>query len=445
MRKEYPFGFYSFTFLFFLAIFSIENFIERQQSWALLAAYITAFVSYLFIVKEKDSFRLLFGLGVLVRLSLFINMPSLSDDIYRFIWDGTLLANGIHPFDQLPGFYLDQNIPGITQELYNKLNSPEYFTVYPAINQFVFWLSATIGGGSWLASANMIRTLLLAAEIGSFWVIVHLLRTYNKSPQLVFWFFLNPLVILEFVGNVHFDGFVLFFLLAGIYGFEKSKKILSGSALGLAIGTKLLPLIYLPYVFLTGLKNKKWHISIIAGVVGVLSLVPMLNASFIQGMQSSLNLYFQKFEFNASIYFVAREIGYWFYGFNKIADIGPLLSVVSLISILCISIYAAIKNWAVPKAFLFILLTYLLFATTVHPWYTVPLIAFGVLSGYYFPIVWSLMIFVTYLGYSDAGFYLPMWLVALEYAVVLIALTLEFRGKLFLFLANESGRKAQID
>ncbi|MEP1094411.1 MAG: glycosyltransferase 87 family protein [Cyclobacteriaceae bacterium] len=427
MRKGQPFGFYSFTFLFILAIFSIGNFIEREQSWALLSAYITAFVSYLFIVQEKDSFRLLLGLGVLVRLSLFVSMPSLSDDIYRFIWDGTLLSNGIHPFDQLPGFYLSQNIPGITQELYNKLNSSEYFTIYPPINQFVFWLSTTLGGGSWLASANVIRVLLLAAEIGSFWMIIHLLKRYEKSTQLVFWFFLNPLVILEFVGNIHFEGFVLFFLLAGIYWFEKIRIILAGSALGLAIGTKLLPLIYLPYVFFNGLKNKKWHVAVIAGFVSVLSLIPMLNESFLEGMQSSLNLYFQKFEFNASFYFVAREIGYQFYGYNKIADIGPLLSVVSMISILTISIYATVKDWGVPKTILFILLTYLMFATTVHPWYTVPLIAFGVLSGYYFPIIWSLMIFVTYLGYSAVGFHLPNSLVFLEYLVVLIFLILELR------------------
>ncbi|MEP5611517.1 MAG: glycosyltransferase 87 family protein [Cyclobacteriaceae bacterium] len=429
MRRDNPFGFYTFTFIFFLAILSIGNLIEREQSWSLLIAYISAFVSYFFIVQEKQSFRILLGVGILVRLSLFFSMPSLSDDIYRFIWDGTLLSNGIHPFDQLPVYYLNQNVPGISQALYDKLNSPEYFTIYPPINQFIFWLSTTIGNGSWLVSANVIRVLLLAADIGSLWMIAQLLKQNNRPGHFAFWLFLNPLLILEFVGNGHFEGLVLFFLMAGIYWFQKSKKVLSGSALGLAVGTKLLPLIYLPAVFLIGLKNKKWHISIIAGIIAIVSLLPMFNASFIAGMQSSLNLYFQKFEFNASIYFIAREIGFWLYGYNKIAEIGPLLSVMSVISILGISILAAIKKWALPKTFLFILFVYLLFATTVHPWYMIPLIAFGLLSGYYFPIVWSLMIFVTYLGYSTAGFDLPIWMVFLEYSVVLIVLILELKEK----------------
>ena len=430
MRKNNPLGFYTFAFIFFLAILSIGNLIQREQSWNLLFAYISAFVSYLFIIQEKESFRLLVGIGILTRISLFFSLPSLSDDIYRFIWDGTLLSNGIHPFDQLPGYYLDQNIPGINNALYEKLNSPQYFTIYPPINQLIFWLSATIGNGNWLVSTNTIRTLLLVADLASLWMIGQILKQLNKSTNLALWLFLNPLLILEFVGNGHFEGFVLFFLLAGIYWFQKSKNMLSASGLGLAIGTKLLPLIYLPAVFLAGLRNKKWHISIIAGFIAVISLLPMLNSSFITGMQNSLNLYFQKFEFNASIYFIAREIGFWLYGYNKIAEIGPLLSILSLLAILGISVFASVKKWSLAKAFLFILFTYLLFATTVHPWYTIPLIAFGILSGYYFTIVWSLMIFVTYLGYSESGFHLSNWLVLLEYLVVSIVLILELRKKI---------------
>ncbi len=429
MRKEHPFGFYSFLFVLSLSIFSIGNLIARDQSLLLLASFVSAFVAYLFLQKEKNAFQLLFGFGICVRLLLFFSLPSLSDDIYRFIWDGTLLLNGIHPFDNLPGFYLDQNIPGISKELFNKLNSPTYFTVYPPINQFIFWFSALIGGGNWLISTNVIRIILLAADIGSFWMIVQLLRKYNKSTHLAFWFFLNPLVILEFVGNAHFDGLVLFFLLAGINWFHDSKKLLSGSSFGLAIGTKLLPFIYTPFLLLKGFKTGKWGVAIIAGVVGILTILPMFSSSFIRGMQSSLNLYFQKFEFNASIYYIAREIGFWIYGYNKIAVIGPLLSILSFLSILGVTITAVVKKWSVPKTFLFVLFTYLLFATTVHPWYTLSLLAFGVLSGYYFPIVWSLVIFVTYLGYSSSGFHLPLGWIGIEYLIVLIAVILELKFK----------------
>lgn len=436
MRKDNPFSFYAFIATFFIALVSIGSIIARHQSMGLFLAYGTSFFAYVFLLQEKHSFKTLLGLGILVRLSFFFHMPSLSDDIYRFIWDGTLLTNGIHPFDQLPAFYLNQQPPGNTQELFDKLNSPEYFTVYPPINQFIFWISATIGNGHWLVSANSIRLLLLLADLGSFWFLIQLLKRCEKPPHLVFWFFLNPLVILEFVGNLHFEGFVVLFVLAGIHWFENTKKAKSGISFGLAVGTKLLPLIFLPFLFLSGLRNRKWSIAIISGLVALASLLPLINESFIQGMQTSLNLYFQKFEFNASVYFIVREIGYWQYGYNRIAHIGPLLSKISVVLIMGISVLGFIKKWPIPKALLFILSTYLLLATTVHPWYILPLIVLGILSGYYYPIVWSLMIFVTYLGYSDSGFDLPITWVIVEYLVVLTTLILElrFRNRLLKFI-----------
>ena len=429
MRKKLPFGFYSFLFIFLLGIYSLGNIIERQQTLSLLLAYVSVITAYLFLMQEKNSFGFLLSIGILSRILMFVTMPSLSDDIYRFIWDGTLLSNGIHPFDQLPGFYLDQNIPGIDKELFNRLNSKTYFTVYPPIDQFIFWLSANVGNGDWIVSTNVIRSILLFADIGTFLFLVKLLKKHNQPVHLAFWFLLNPLVILEFCGNSHFEGLVLFFLVAGIYWMDENKKILSGCAFGLAIGTKLLPFIFLPYIFIRGIRNKKWSVAIVGGVVGLVSLTPMLSASFLEGMQSSLNLYFQKFEFNASLYFIAREIGFLLYGYNKIATIGPLLSFLSFISIIGISILAVKKNWDVPRTFLFILSIYFLFSTTVHPWYILPLIAFGILSGYFFPIVWSFLIFVTYLGYSEVGFDLPPGFIIFEYVILFIVIILELKGK----------------
>ena len=427
MPSQHKTGYYTFLFVYILAIFSIGNWIERHQTLPLLLAYSSAFLGYVFLLLKHDTSRLLFSAGVVVRILLFLSLPSLSDDLYRFIWDGTLLKNGIHPFNELPGFYLNQNLPGLTQELYNQLNSPNYFTIYPPLNQFIFWLSAVIGNGDWLVSANVIRLILYAADIGSFFLLKRLLCHYGKSEKLAFWYFLNPLVILEGVGNLHFEVIVVFFLLAGIFCFEKSKRWLSATGFGLAIGTKLLPLIFLPFLFLKGITQKKWLISIIAGIIGLLTLIPMLNESFLNGMKESLDLYFRSFEFNASIYFIARQIGYWIYGYNNIALIGPLLSVVSMLSILTISFIGFKKDWPLPKTFIFILTCYLLLATTVHPWYIIPMIALGALSGFWYPIVWSGLIFLTYVGYTKNGFELPMYIVGVEYVVLLFTMSLELR------------------
>lgn len=427
MPKQNQTGYYTFLVVYILAVFSVGNWIERHQSLQLMLAYSSAFMGYIFLLQKYEDTKILFTSGVILRVLMFFSLPTLSDDLYRFIWDGTLIKNDIHPFAELPHYYLDKNIDGISEELFGLLNSPGYFTIYPPLNQVIFWLSAEIGDGDWFVSANVIRLFLLAADVGSFFLLQSILRANKKPAFLAHWFWLNPLIILEGIGNLHFEGLVVFFILLGIYGYQRSKRVLAVVGFGLAIGSKLLPLIYLPVLFLTGLKNKKWWIAPLAGAIALSTIVPMLDAPFLSGMQQSLELYFRSFEFNASIYFLARQIGYWIYGYNNIALIGPVLSLLSFLSICIVSILAWRREWSLGRSFLFVLTCYLFFATTVHPWYIIPLIAFGILSGYWYPIVWSLLIFLTYIGYDQNGFELPLYLVVVEYVIVSLTLFLELK------------------
>lgn len=424
MLNQYRIGYYTFLLIFLVSLFSIGYWIERYQSTLLMAAFSSAFLAYVFLLQERNSPNLLLVVGIIARIVLLTSLPSLSDDVYRFIWDGLLLKNGIHPFSELPSFYLDQSIAGIDSNLFNQLNSPEYFTIYPPLNQFVFWVSVHVST-DWLVSANMMRIVLIAADIGSFLILQKLLNYYHRPTHLAFWYFLNPLIILEFAGNIHFEGLVIFFLLVSIYCYENSRNLKSAVALGLAIGSKLLPLIFLPYFFIKGIKHKNWWIAIAAGTIGLLTMLPLWNDHFLNGMQTSLNLYFRRFEFNASLYYIAREIGWWIYGFNNIRLIGPLMSIFSMIAIFSISILGYLKNWSIPKSLLFILSSYLLFATTVHPWYILPLVGLGILAGYWYPVVWTFVIFLTYLGYSKSGFELPIWIIVIEYLIVIFTFLLD--------------------
>lgn len=421
-QKNSKWAIFSFSTLFLAAIFIVGNTLNREQTSLLIISYTTAFFSYLFLCASMQHCYWSFLCGLLARGLLFFSLPVLSDDIYRFLWDGYLLKAGIHPFEQLPDFYSGKGIPGITNELFESLNSPNYFTVYPPLNQFVFWLAVVIGGNNLLLATSVIRLLLLLCDIGTFLLLRKLLNRHSQSLAFLFW--LNPLVILEFTGNLHFEGVVIFFLLGGIYFFQRSKW-LSATGFGLAIGSKLLPLIYLPFLLLEGRRNNRWSIAIGAGIIAILSLLPLLNVSFLHGMKESLDLYFRNFEFNASIYFLVREIGFWVSGYNQIAIIGPIMSLVSIITILAISIFGNKYNWGIPKTCLFILTAYLLFATTVHPWYILPLVALGVLSNYYYPIVWSFLIFLTYSGYHTEGYELDPVIVVIEYVVLVFSITLE--------------------
>ncbi len=398
--------------------------IERDQTTVLFLAYFSAFFSYCWLVIYPSNSDVY--LGVLIRLILFAGLPTLSDDLYRFLWDGHLLNSGLNPFAELPGYYLDQsNIQGINQSLFDKLNSPEFFTIYPPLNQFIFWLAAHFGGDSWLVSANIIRVSLLIGDLLSYYFLRKILIENGQKGKRALIYFLNPLVILEGVGNLHFEVLVTGFLMMGVYYLNKYPwKAAFG--FGLAIATKLLPLIFLPAILSHGkIKQRLWLVLLIVTIASV-TFIPMLNPAFFMGMKASMGLYFQKFEFNASIYFIIRQLGFWVKGYNIIGTLAPVLSVVTFVSILALSYYHGITKRPLAFSLFFALLIYLSLSTTVHPWYIIPLIALGIIINSKTALVWSFFIFLTYFGYSKDGFELSMHWIVLEYVIVFLVFSYEF-------------------
>ena len=399
--------------IYIIAVSTIGLLVERHQTFLLFTAFFSAFFCYIWIVRLEESLYWMIGLGLLVRIVLFFHLPTLSDDIFRFLWDGKLIDEGINPF-----IYKPQELIEVDPTLYELLNSQTHYTVYPPLNQALFWLASYIGNQDHLTVTNVIRVGLMLADLGSLILLIKLSKVYGQSTNIAGWYFLNPLVVLEFVGNIHFEGLVVFFLLLTIYELSKNQFISGGVALGLAAATKLIPLIFLPFL---ALKNR-WKDGIIFSSISIIVLLatmfPLFIPGFFFGFKESLMLYSNKFEFNASIYFIMREIGWLIKGYNPIETWGPWLSVCTFISIVIFSIIATYKSLKIPNALLWILMIYLMMATTVHPWYVLTLLPLGLLSGYYFPIVWSLMVFITYLGYGKDGYELSLWWVVIEYIVV---------------------------
>jgi len=411
---------FSLIFILFSGLLTIGNIIERDQTMVLMLAYFSSFVAYIGLSKYfATQFHLLFIFGIIFRLIFFFHLPTLSDDVYRFIWDGNLIVSGKSPFVDLPNILLNHQIFHGQSELFVLLNSPEYYSVYPPVLQGIFtvavFLSDWVKEGSWLFSANVIRVFFVLTDIGAFFILRSLLTT-RKS--LAFWYFLNPLMMIEITGNLHAEGLVVFFILFSISQFRRNKIFNAGIGLGSAIATKFLPLIFLPAMAFA-IRWKRGTILIISTLTIAIVLIFPLLKPLISGITAqSLSLYFNKFEFNASFYFAIRELGYLVYGYNKIAFFGPLLAVVTFVLILVWIVISDKKKIEMSQQLLICLMIYLSFSTTVHPWYIIPLIPLGLISGFYFPLVWSFIIFATYGGYYLTVYELPLFWTFLEYFIV---------------------------
>ena len=423
--------------------------LARYQSVWLLTSYTIAFMAYLLLYRladEKQTFWWLVGLAVVLRLMLLPAVPNLSDDVYRFVWDGRLLVQGENPFAYLPvqimELGLDDKLTGLDESLFQLLNSPEYFTIYPPVNQAFFALAAWLFPDSVYGSTVLIRLFLLLAELGSLYLFYLLLRQMHLPTRPLLLYALNPLIILELTVNLHFEALMIFFLLLSFYLLQKEKLVLSALCFALAISTKLLPLILLPLYWRRLGTRRAWLFYVLTGGFTLLLFLPLLSTELVEGLSQSVGLYFQKFEFNASIYYIIREIGYELKGYNIIGSAGKWLAVSTFLAIVLYAFWE--RKDKLPAACMWVWLIYLAMATTVHPWYVAPLLAFSVFSSYRFAVLWTWLIFFSYAGYHPQGFSENLLLTVLEYSILGIFIGYElFRiyGQKAVTLDKENAKK----
>lgn len=407
--------------------------VARYQTGLLMVGYGMLFGLYLLLVwgSREISLLPLLVLAVLARLLLLPSIPALSDDFYRFLWDGHLLTKGIHPFAHTPDWYMQAGAPavaGLTPELYQGLNSKAYFTIYPPLAQAIFALSAWIGGSGIFTGVLVLRFFIILAEAGSIWLLLQLLSRYQLPNRRVLLYALNPLVVLELTGNLHLEALAIFFLLLLLWAVTGRKQIWLSLAFAGAVASKLWPLLLGPYLLMKLGWKKGLQWMGLSGTMLLLLFVPLFGKPLLNGMLSSLSLYYQRFEFNASLYYLLRAPVQWMLGYNPIVQLGPLLALAAAGGMLYFSRRAVRQNWSIPKTLMLLYGLFLLCATTVHPWYVLPLLALMPLTPLRFPLVWSAFVFLTYRGYTLQEYNEPMVLVALEYIAVFAYLFWELKG-----------------
>ncbi|WP_019947341.1 glycosyltransferase 87 family protein [Hymenobacter aerophilus] len=405
----------------------------RPAFGQLAGLLVLAFGLYVWLLKTGLPLRQGLLAALLLRLLWLPALPALSDDYHRFRWDGLLLSQGQNPYRYRPDELTGPNSAAETHNqqlatIYPRLNSPHYYSVYPPVDQAVFGLAAWLFPDSERGFVVALRVLLLLAEAATAGLLLALLRQFGQPPKRALWYLLNPLVMVELTGNLHFEGLVGCFLLLMLWLLARGRAAAGGAALALAVATKLLPLLVLPLL----LRRLPWprllRFGLALAVVLAALFMPFLSLELVENIGRSLNLYFRSFEFNASIYYLARAAGQWLSGYNQIALLGPALALLTATGGLLLAATERRPTWAtLPRALLLLLTLYFLLATTVHPWYLAPLVLLSCFTRARYALVWSGMIGLSYAAYRTTAYTESLGLVALEYGVVLAVLLLDFR------------------
>lgn len=418
--------------------------LNRADFTELIVLYTVLFASFYFFLKYfHGSQQSLYYVGLFLRVVLLFSVPNLSQDYFRFIWDGRMLMDGHNPYLYLPDNIVhDAGFPiPEAEQLYKGMGSLSsgHYTNYPPVNQLCFALAALFAGKSIEGSIIVFKLIIIAADIGTYFFGRKLLKLQNLPEKNIFLYFLNPLVIIELSGNLHFEGVMIFFLIWSLYLLETGKIKWAALVFALSVSVKLVPLMLLPLLYKRLRFRNAFQFYSIAGGVTILLFTPFISVPFLKNYADTISLWFVNFEFNASIYYLLRAIGYYFTGYNLIHFVGKLLPVIVVLSALILA--ARQKNTSFrgyAQNMLLVFCLYFFLSTTVHPWYIITPLALSVFTKYRFPLAWTFLIILSYWAYSNTDFKESPLLLVFEYAGIFCMLVWELRGR-NTFLQNIPG------
>ena len=411
--------------------------LARFEHSKLLLIYTVLFGSYYFIVKnQKIKESWLSYLAVLFRLLFLVAIPNLSQDFYRFVWDGRLILEGLNPYLHTPNELMESSIGLFPQmnTLYEGMGalSAKHYSNYPPVHQMPFIIAAFISKHSILGSIVVLRLILISADLGILVFGKKLLKKLNKPTRTMYWFILNPLVIIELTGNLHFEGLMLCLFIMSLYFIHSKKWHMAAVVMALSIAVKLVPVLSLP-LFLNklGWKKSVLFYSVTAAVFIIL-FIPFFSFGLLENFSATIGLWFSNFEFNASVYYFLKGTLENINGVSVINSMGIIVACVVTLQTSYLLLKKRKETSQIILMILWILSGYYFISTTVHPWYIISLLLLSVFTNYKFVLVWSYTLILSYIAYNEFSVEECNSILIIEYTPVILMLGWELYSKKFL-------------
>ena len=234
----------------------------RQHTVEFEWLFFSAFALYgvaCFIVLQADADAVdrgtLFGIFVLAALMqslLIFSRPTLTDDMYRYVWDGRVQAHGISPYRHPPNAM--ELLSLRDDDIYPWINRKPVVTVYPPAAEASFFLLWRI----WPDNIHWFQAAMAAGGLVAGILLVGLLKDLGYSPARSLIFLWSPLLIFETAHAAHVDGLVLPLLVGAWWARVRERDALVGFLLGIATAMKFYPALLLPFLWRPQDPKGKW-------------------------------------------------------------------------------------------------------------------------------------------------------------------------------------------
>ena len=313
--------------------------------------------------------------GLAMRILLFDTTPILEVDFYRYLWDGSVVAQGYNPYLLAPeNVTFDSRFLVLSQQaghVFERINYANLKTIYPPLAQMMFAFA------SWVDAWNLDvwRLLLLIFEISSFCLLLVLLGDLKRSPLWSTLYWWNPLVIKEIFNSAHMDALLVPLILGTVLLLLRRRQLLASVLLALAAGIKLWPLLLLPFGLRPLLANpRNLAIALLVTTVTTLIVIGPL-FYFALGTDSGLSEYSQSWQRNTGLFQLFLTFAHYVampFGSLDTALLARALVVSFLAGLAAyLNLRQAVSNEVQVKHFCWLIAALFLLSPTQYPWYAI--------------------------------------------------------------------------
>lgn len=375
--------------------------------WPALALWPVAFAAYAFAGSRAGggsggisggasggvSEGAIWGGAIALRLALVPALPSLSEDLYRYMWDGWVQIHGVNPFVYSPGA---AELAPLRLEWWPLINHPDISTIYPPGAQLVF-LSLAVTGPARIA----FKLAWVAADLAAGWLVGRLARPGAARRRALLLYLWCPLLVVEVAWSGHLEPLGFAAAVGAALLARGADPIRAGALLGAGAAIKFAPLAALPVLW----RRHGIRAAAVAVAVPALLYIPYAGAG--AALFEGLGTYADVWVFNPGL-FGLLEAAVGSDGAARGLAAGLLACVVAL---------TVWRGMSLGRALYWILGAGVLLSPTIHPWYVLWVLPFACLYG---GRGWILLTGTVFLAYAGRDAYLatghwprPAWLGAL--------------------------------
>ncbi len=248
---------------------------HHASRFTLYVLRFTLYISRFAHHAHRASLPLIFFFAIIFNAILIFTPPTLSDDMYRYVWDGRLQAHQINPYAHSPSAPQLENLRD--DAVWTQINRKDAVTVYPAGAELAY-------AAIWRVVPDNVRWFQIVMAAGNILagiLLVMLLRAFGRPATWVLIYLWHPLVIFETAHAAHVDGLVLPLLVTAWLARAKGRDGWVGVFLGAATALKFYPVLLLPALWRwrddQGRMRPAWRMPLAFAATFALTYAPYLS------------------------------------------------------------------------------------------------------------------------------------------------------------------------